>query len=65
MQARNNARIMITGSLDMFSDRYVIMWWFSSSSISIGSSVFLFVDEISSLCDSDFLDWVCRKLEAQ
>ena len=25
MQARNNARIMITGSLDMFSNRYAIM----------------------------------------
>jgi hypothetical protein len=60
MQARNNARIMITGSLDMFSNRYAIIWWFS---ISLAIICFIFVE--ISLCDSDFSDQAYRKLGVQ
>ena len=63
MQARNNARIMITGSLDMFSNRYAIIWWFFNSSISLAIICFIFVE--ISLCDSDFSDQAYRKLGVQ
>jgi hypothetical protein len=65
MQARNNARIMITGSLDMFSNRYAIMWWFFNFSVSLAIIWFISVDKISSFHDSDFSDQAYRKLGAQ
>lgn len=61
-QARNNARIMISGSLEMFSNRYVLPSGCSYNSNSIyGFSLLILI----SLCNSDCSSLVLRKLGAQ
>lgn len=64
MQARNNARIMITGSIDMFSNRYVI-FVIVSCTINVSLVSTYSFDGVSFLCDSGFSDQVCRMLRAQ
>lgn len=58
VQARNNARIMITGSLDMFSNRYVSL---NPQDVSSNYSCF----EFFNMCNSGSSNQVCRVLRIQ